>query len=160
MPVEDFLALFEDPEAVAGIFVWDTSTTNWSAWRRGLHASLQAVTTIEQSLPLLLLLDIVTPYESEVAAHDAGVWPLAVGFSALSFLGADGSDPVAALERVAASDNVEVVFRFNNENQSWDAFRSGLPAALNTLRELGRWDLLLVASSAPTSWAYEAFEPE
>ena len=59
-----------------------------------------------------------------------------------------------------ASDNVEVVFRFNNENQSWDAFRSGLPAALNTLRELGRWDLLLVASSAPTSWAYEAFEPE
>ena len=54
---------------------------------------------------------------------------------------------------------MDVIFRFNNPGQSWDSYRSALPAGLNLLQMLSRYDFLLVVGNFPSSWSYDAFTP-
>ena len=48
---------------------------------------------------------------------------------------------------------------FNNTIRNWDSYNRGLPPSLNSLREIQRWDFLLVRAELPTSWTYDEFLP-
>lgn len=159
LSIDDFLALFDEPAAVAGIFLWDAGALGYAVWRLGLPAPLQGITEILQNAPMLLLLETDAVYTSDVLAHEAGAWPLVNGFAGIAYLGADDDPIAAALNDVDTPDSVSAIFRFNNTIRNWDSYNRGLPPSLNSLREIQRWDFLLVRAELPTSWTYDEFLP-
>lgn len=40
LSIDEFLALFDSGEAIAGVFVWDRGVQNWASWRPGLPTAL------------------------------------------------------------------------------------------------------------------------
>ena len=160
LPVADFLQLFASPAAVDGIFLWDILDQGWTSWRAGLPDPLQAVSVIGQNTPMLLLLNAATTYSSEVLAHQSGEWSIINGLTSMAFLGPADTAIGDALTRIGGGTSyVDVIFRFNNPGQSWDSYRSALPAGLNLLQMLSRYDFLLVVGNFPSSWSYDAFTP-
>jgi hypothetical protein len=64
-----------------------------------------------------------------------------------------------AMAAIADSGAVATIFRFNNETGRWDTFSAALPAALNSLQTVVRWDFLLADAAAATSWSHDPFRP-
>lgn len=147
------------PSALVAIFLFDAGLQTWHVWRPAGPAFANSLTEIAQNAPLSLLLSFATTYAGPVAGHAAGFWSLAAGFTAVTFLGQDGTSLADALGLIGLPANVSVVFRFNNGSQTYGVFRPAGPAFANDLLELNRYDVLLVLASAPTIWSYEAFQP-
>ena len=107
-----------------------------------------------------MLLNAATTYSSEVLAHQSGEWSIINGLTSMAFLGPADTAIGDALTRIGGGTSyVDVIFRFNNPGQSWDSYRSALPAGLNLLQMLSRYDFLLVVGNFPSSWSYDAFTP-
>jgi hypothetical protein len=125
-----------------------------------LPAALQGVTQIGQSTAMLLLLDAAVTYESEALAHDAGTHSLDAGFTAVPFLGPDGTSLADGMAAIAGAAGINSIFRFNNGTGLYDSFLAALPPALNSLTAFNHGDVLLVQSGAATTWTYDAFTPQ
>ncbi len=156
---EAIQAGLDNPAALDTIFQWDGASQSWLSWRPQGPAFLNTLTSLVQTAPLFLILSSPATYMGPLVAHGVGAWSLAPGFTAVTFLGPDGTAVEDALARVANPAAIQVLFRFNNAAGTYAVFRVDGPAFLNDLLTLNRFDVLFVLANAPTTWSFDAFAP-
>ena len=148
-----------DPGALSAVFQFDGATQSWLSWRPGVLPILNSLKELQANAPLLLQLSRATTWDGPANPWAAGQWALADGFTASTFLGDNGTTPDDALARVTATNAVDAIFRFDATTQSWQSFRPGQPAFLNSIDTLNRFDVLMVLASTSTAWIYDAVNP-
>ena len=148
-----------DADALGALFQFDAPTQGWLVWRPGAPAFLNSLDELGANAPLFLQLSRATMWSGPANPWAAGQWSLVPGFTAVTFLGPDATAVNDALAQVGDPSALDAIFRLDAATQTWQSFRPGQPAFLNTFETLNRFDVLMVLASQPTAWAFDAVDP-
>ena len=148
----------DNPAALVVIFFFNAEIQDWQSWRPNVLAALNSLTLLAQHMPLFVIVSEATTYTETFQPSGPGGWNVAPGFTVLTFLGADGVAVEAALRLFGDESAVTAVFRFNNGTQQYDVHDLRLPATVRASFTLGRFDVLIVLASAPTTLPFGAID--
>ena len=148
-----------DADTLGAVFQFDAPTQSWLVWRPGAPAFLNSLDELGATAPLFLQLSRATTWSGPANPWAAGQWSLVPGFTAVTFLGADATAVDDARAQVGDPSALDAIFRLDAATQTWQSFRPGQPAFLNTFETLNRFDVLMVLANQPTAWAFDAVDP-
>ena len=119
---------------------------------------LNDLTVILPNMPLFLVLTKPTTIEMDTPDFSSGTAQVVTGYTAVTFLGSDGTSPSDAMTDIGDSSRIEALFWMDPVTQTYKSYRPDGPGFLNDLVTLNRYDALFVKASGVTSWSHIGVE--
>ena len=149
-PVVDALATFPDTSQLSAVFEFDAIQQKWLAYRPGRPAFLQKIAELRPGTAYFLLVGDAMTWNMPTTGDLAGARPIATGFTAVGWLGPDGT-PQDVLDAIADPAAVTAFFRYNRATGKYDSYRPHLPPiARGSIRAIELFDVLFVQATSPT----------
>jgi hypothetical protein len=150
MSVDDALATFPNIDQIAAVFEFDASTQAWRSVRPGAAAFLQGFTDMVAGRVYVFSMTGSVAWTMPTDGALGGTVTVATGFTTIGWIGPAGV-PQDILDAAANAGAVVVIFRFNAGTQSYDSFRPGSPAFLQSIGSISQFDAFFAQASAGTT---------
>ena len=149
--IDDALAGFPDMSQLTAIFEFDTGQQTWLAYRPSAPAHLNKIADLQTGTAYYLRVGSAMNWEMPVDGDLAGTRTIASGFSAIGWVGPDGT-PQDVLDAIADPDAVTAFFRFNAATQRYESYRPRVPAiARGSIRAIQPFDVLFISATSATT---------